>query len=266
MSNSTARCNITRREGAVETYFTNVTQSDLPNCNCFTITNGTQTFRQCQCCALSARLSPPAPNCSAVVEGSAEQCTCLPVRGPNNTSRFNCDCNYKNIQVIKDINIPESQCGCQTTNTLARPCACCVSAKVFRDSVAPTSCDAGNPIALCASNLTSAIDAKTKKSINTLRGDCFATVNGVNITNNNMTLDESRCACYNDTQGKLMCRCCMSGNQTIRRLPERQCRADQLPSTCDCAGNSTCACTVVNGPFAFSFPTLRPNSSDCSCI
>jgi len=58
----------------------------------------------------------------------------------------------------------------------------------------------------------------------------------------------------------------MSGNQTIRRLPERQCRADQLPATCECAGNSTCACTVFNGPFAFSFPTLRPSSSDCGCI
>lgn len=109
LSNSTtARCNITRRDGAVETYFINVNQTDLPNCNCFTITNGTQTFRQCQCCALQTRLSPSAPNCSAIVEGSAEQCTCLPVRGPNNTSRLNCDCNYKNIQIIKDINIPES--------------------------------------------------------------------------------------------------------------------------------------------------------------
>jgi hypothetical protein len=37
--------------------------------------------------------------------------------------------------------------------------------------------------------LTSAIDAKTKKSTKTLRGDCFATVSGVNITNNYMTLD-----------------------------------------------------------------------------
>ena len=106
------RCNITRREGAIETYFTNVNQTDLAGCNCFTITNGTQTFRQCQCCVSPLRLSPAQPNCTGVVEPSTEQCNCLPVRGPGGVARLNCDCNFRGIQIIRDLNLNDSQCGC----------------------------------------------------------------------------------------------------------------------------------------------------------
>lgn len=215
------------------------------------------------------RVEPPAQNCSALFDTTNEKCTCLPVRGPNNTSQYNCDCNYKNIQVIRNINIPEAQCSCLTTNTLARPCSCCVPGRFYRDSVAPSTCESGNPVATCASTMTSVFNATSKRNVTTLRGDCIATVNNVTITNLNMTLDQSKCACFNDIQGKLVCRCCMSGNLNIRKPIDRQCRvADQLPSTCDCVGNSSsCSCTVFNGPYAFSFSNLTTNqSSDCNCV
>lgn len=183
------RCNITKREGAIETYFTNVNQTDLDRCNCFTITNGTQTFRQCQCCASPLRLSPAQPNCTGVVEPSTEQCNCLPVRGPGGAARLNCDCNFKRIHMIKDINLTESQCRCLQTNTLARPCSCCVSVNVFIDRVAPSTCELGNPIALCASTNITFIDPRTRSLNSTIRGNCSALVNGTNIINNNMTLD-----------------------------------------------------------------------------
>jgi hypothetical protein len=139
-NNTTSRCNITRREGAIETYFNNINQTDLQQCNCFVITNNTQTYRQCQCCAAPLRLSPAAPNCSAVIEPTTESCTCLPVRS-NNTNRFNCDCNVKGIQIIRDINLADNQCGCLQSNTVAKQCSCCVSGRLVRDKIAPASCE-----------------------------------------------------------------------------------------------------------------------------
>lgn len=58
----------------------------------------------------------------------------------------------------------------------------------------------------------------------------------------------------------------MSGAQNIRQPVQRQCRADQLSSNCECSGNSSCSCTVFSSPFSYSFPTSRPNSSDCNCV
>jgi hypothetical protein len=141
LNTNSSRCNITRREGVVETYFLNVSQADLAGCNCFTITNGTQTFRQCQCCASPLRLSPSAPNCSAIVEPTIESCSCLSVRGPNRDSRLNCDCNFRGVQIVRDLNFQNQQCGCLLSNTVAKPCQCCASLGDIRDRIAPAVCE-----------------------------------------------------------------------------------------------------------------------------
>lgn len=262
MSNSrcdlnSSSCNITRRDGAVETYFNNVLQSDLSNCNCLPMSNGTRNYNQCQCCLASAKAAPPTPNCSAVPEGSAESCTCLPVRVANGSSILNCDCNYKNLLTIRSMNIPENFCGCLATNTIGRPCSCCVSASQYRDAVQAPMCDS-NTQAICASTMVTVVDPKTKRSTTTIRGDCVANINGTIIANANMTLDPSTCSCYNDSNSRLQCKCCMRGSQQINRLENRICRAaDQLPTNCNCDLNNSCSCQVINGQAALSVFTTR---------
>ena len=261
------RCNLTSIDGFTETYYRNVLQSDLALINCLTVSNGTRTYQQCKSCAYQTKLAPPAPDCSSLTDASVERCQCLAVKASNGTNKYNCDCNYKNVQTIKDLSLSTNLCGCLETNTLGKPCGCCVTNMQFRS--APNPACGNDTQAICSATLTTVTDAKTKVTTKTLTGDCMAFVNNATVVNKNMTLDQNKCACFNDTNNTLSCKCCMSGNQDIKRLPNKVCKADQVGGQCDCLGtnaNNTCSCTLNNGNYSFKFPTLTPNSSDCSCV
>ncbi len=131
------RCNLTSVDGLTETYYRNILQSDLASINCFTIANGTRVYQQCKSCAYQTKLAPPAPDCSSLNDASVEQCQCLAVKASNGSTRYNCDCNYKNLQTIKDLSLASNQCGCLETNTLSKPCGCCVTGMQFRTAPNP---------------------------------------------------------------------------------------------------------------------------------
>lgn len=191
--------------------------------------SGSRAPLECSCCANSLQLATPAPVCAA--NSSAEQCSCLNINDARGRKGYNCDCNYRNFTKIREINIPtDSQCSCSLTNTLLKPCQCCVTPQMYRDSTLPK-CD------LSANGISTCIVTSSQNS--TLRGNCSATINvrGVNttFTLNNVALNSSQCGCFNDDFGRQICRCCNSGSQDITRVPDRQCRVpDQLPSSCDC--------------------------------
>ena len=264
--NRTQLCNCTRAAGSVETYNTNLV---LSRCNCMNVTNrknGNRAPLECSCCATPAQVALPSPICA--VNSSAEQCSCLNINDARGRRGYNCDCNYKNILKIREINFPvDSQCSCSLTNTLLKPCQCCISVQQFRDSTIPK----------CEMNATISTCVITSNSTSNFRGNCSSTINirGVNTTFslNNTSLNSSQCGCYNDEFGRQICRCCNVGSQNITRSPERQCRvADQLPSTCDCPvfginqTQANCSCNVRNSGFSYNFPALRQNISDCSCV
>jgi len=255
--NGTQVCNCTRTAGSVETYNNNL---NLSNCSCLTVSNRTSGSRaplECSCCATPAQVATPAPVCAA--NSTAEQCSCLNINDARGRKGYNCDCNYKNIFKIREINFPvESQCTCSNTNTLLKPCQCCISVQQYRDATLPK----------CDSNATTISTCVTANINGALRGNCSSNFNvrGVNTTYslNNVNLSSSQCGCFNDDFGRQICRCCNAGSQNITRVPDRQCRiADQLPSSCECPvfgvnqTSANCSCIVRNMGFSYNFPALR---------
>jgi hypothetical protein len=160
---------------------------------------------------------------------------------------------------MREINFPvDSQCTCSNTNTLLKPCQCCISVQQYRDSTIPR----------CDSNATTISTCVTNRTNGILRGNCSSNVNirGVNTTFslNNVNVNSSQCGCFNDDFGRQICRCCNSGSQDITRVPDRQCRVtDQLPSSCECPifgvnqTSTNCSCNVRSQGFSYTFPALR---------
>lgn len=216
--NGTNVCNCTRTAGSVETYNNNIT---LNTCNCLSVnrTNGNKSPLECSCCASPDQIATPAPFCPA--NSTSEQCLCLNINDAKGRTGYNCDCNYKNIFKMKEFNFPaDTQCSCSNTNTLLKPCQCCVSVQNYRDSTAPK-CDASaSGVSVCDNIIVN----NTKP----VRGNCATTLNvtGVIISYSavNVTLNSSQCGCYNDEFGKQICRCCNVASQDITKGIDRQCR------------------------------------------
>lgn len=220
------------------------------SCNCLSVTNAKgASFQQCSCCASAVQTSYVAPTCRNISEPSVEDCQCDTVVDSKGAKYFNCQCNYKNLLKIKDLAYPESQCSCLSTNTLTKPCGCCVSAQTYRDAVDPQ-CGADTVQGLCSTQVISKTDAKTKLTTSTVVGNCTATIKNGIYSNSNITLDPSLCSCYNDTRtGVNMCKCCMNGTQDITKLPDRQCNPIfQLNATCSCpmftSNTTACSCDI----------------------
>jgi len=164
---------------------------------------------------------------------------------------------------MREVNFPlEQNCACSNTNTLLKPCQCCVSVQQYRDSTAPKCDSSSSGISTCDNIL--AVNQNSKA----IRGNCVTTIvaNGVNTTFSatNVSLNNNQCGCYNDETGKQICRCCNVGSQDITKPVERQCRAiDQLPANCECPvfgvnqTSANCSCSIRNSGFFYNFPTLR---------
>lgn len=241
----------------------------LNSCNCLVVnrTNGNRSPLECSCCATPEQVAIPQPQCSA--NQTTEQCMCLNINDARGRKGYNCDCNYRSIFTMREVNFPaESQCGCSNTNTLLKPCQCCVHVSQYRESTIPK-CDASSSGLLVCDNIV----------LNQpVRGNCTTTiiVNGISTsysaTNVALNLDSGQCGCYNDDAGKQICRCCNVGSLDITRPVERQCRVvDQLSANCECPvfGNQSaanCSCAMRSNGFSYNFPTLRQNASDCSCV
>jgi len=59
---------------------------------------------ECSCCGTPLQIETPPPICTA--NSSVEQCTCLNINDNRGRKGYNCDCNYKKLTKIKEINFP----------------------------------------------------------------------------------------------------------------------------------------------------------------